>query len=50
MSGTHKHYIELTCPGCKEVVKLEIRLPTAIECNSCGMIFEARAVLMKEGK
>jgi uncharacterized Zn finger protein len=48
MGDCEHRYIEVNCLGCGEVIRYELTLPTAIECNHCGMIFDARLGLVRE--
>lgn len=40
--------IKIECLGCHEMIDYTIKLPTAIECDKCGMISEARLSLHRK--
>ncbi len=41
------HVIKVVCLSCKEENDFVIRLPTAIQCEHCNTIFDARLGLKK---
>jgi len=40
--------IQVECPGCHENIDYSIKLPTAVLCDKCGMISEARLDLLRK--
>jgi len=48
MGDCEHRWIEVKCIGCGEVIRYEIKLPTAFRCDHCGMIFDARLGLIRE--
>jgi uncharacterized Zn finger protein len=44
------HYIMISCKGCHKDAKIKVTLPTAIKCEHCGMIFDARLAQVAERK
>jgi hypothetical protein len=44
------HIIRLECLGCHEPILYSIQLPTAIICDHCGMISEARLSLHRSSR
>jgi hypothetical protein len=45
----HKHTITISCIGCSEPNEIAVWLPTAVKCEHCGMIFDARIMLRERG-
>lgn len=46
----HRHAITISCIGCSKPNEIAVWLPTAVRCEHCGMIFDARITLRESGR